>query len=67
MSYTIRTTPRFDKSFKKLDRYTQRIIKGWIEKISLIAKIQELTANLLLPAAVANGAIALEITALFAI
>lgn len=32
MSYTIRTTPRFDKSFKKLDRYTQRIIKGWIEK-----------------------------------
>ena len=32
MSYTIRTTPRFDKSFKKLDRYTQRIIKGCIEK-----------------------------------
>lgn len=32
MSYTIRTTPRFDKSFKKLDRYTQRIIKSWIEK-----------------------------------
>lgn len=67
MSYTIRTTPRFDKSFKKLDRYTQRIIKGWIEKISLIAKIQELTANLLLPTAAASGAIALETTALFAI
>ena len=32
MSYTIRTTLRFDKSFKKLDRYTQRIIKSWIEK-----------------------------------
>ena len=32
MSYTIRTTTRFDKSFKKLDRYTQRIIKSWIEK-----------------------------------
>lgn len=32
MSYTIKTTPRFDKSFKKLDRYTQRIIKSWIEK-----------------------------------
>lgn len=32
MSYSIRTTPRFDKSFKKLDRYTQRIIKSWIER-----------------------------------
>lgn len=32
MSYSVRTTPRFDRSFKKLDRYTQRIIKNWIEK-----------------------------------
>lgn len=32
MSYSIETTARFDKEFKKLDRYTQRIIKGWIEK-----------------------------------
>ncbi len=32
MSYQIRTTDRFDKSFKKLDRYTQRIIKAWIVK-----------------------------------
>lgn len=32
MSYQIRTTERFDKSFKKLDKYTQRIIKGWIVK-----------------------------------
>lgn len=32
MTYAIKTTPRFDKSFKKLDRYTQRIIKAWIEK-----------------------------------
>lgn len=32
MSYSVRTTPRFDKSFKKLDRYTQRIIKNWIER-----------------------------------
>ena len=31
MSYSVRTTPRFDKSFKKLDMYTQRIIKSWIE------------------------------------
>ena len=67
MSYTIRTTPRFDKSFKKLDRYTQRISKAGLKKISLIAKIQELTANLLLPTAAASGAIALVTTALFAI
>ena len=32
MSYSIKTTQRFEKSFKKLDRYTQRIIKCWIEK-----------------------------------
>ncbi len=32
MIYSIETTARFDKEFKKLDRYTQRMIKGWIEK-----------------------------------
>ena len=32
MSYSIETTGRFDKEFKKLDRYTQRMIKGWIDK-----------------------------------
>ena len=32
MIYRIETTARFDKEFKKLDRYTQRMIKGWIEK-----------------------------------
>lgn len=31
MTYSIETTPRFDKEFKKLDKYTQRMIKGWIE------------------------------------
>lgn len=30
--YTIETTARFDKEFKKLDRYTQRMIKSWIIK-----------------------------------
>ena len=30
--YSVETTPRFDKEFKKLDRYTQRMIKGWIDK-----------------------------------
>lgn len=32
MSYSVETTARFDRDFKKLDRYTQRFIKGWIEK-----------------------------------
>lgn len=32
MSYSIETTARFDKEFKKLYRYTQRMIKGWIDK-----------------------------------
>ena len=32
MSYYVETTPRFDKEFKKLDKYTQQIIKSWIGK-----------------------------------
>ena len=32
MKYTIRTTSRFDREFKKLDRYTKLMIKGWIDK-----------------------------------
>ena len=32
MSYRVETTPRFDKEFKKLDRYTQKMVKAWIEK-----------------------------------
>ena len=40
MSYVVRTTPRFEKEFKKLDRYTMKMIKAWIEK-----KGKALTAN----------------------
>lgn len=32
MSYNIKTTPRFDKEFKKLDKYTGKMIKAWINK-----------------------------------
>jgi len=32
MSYRIETSNRFDKDFKKLDKYTQRMIKSWIFK-----------------------------------
>ncbi len=32
MRYRIETTARFDKEFKKLDQYTKRMIKTWIEK-----------------------------------
>ena len=32
MSYHVETTARFDKEFKKLDKYTQQMIKSWIGK-----------------------------------
>ena len=32
MSYRVETTARFDKEFKKLDRYTQRTLRAWIQK-----------------------------------
>ena len=32
MTYKIETTSRFDKEFKKLDKYTKKMIKAWIEK-----------------------------------
>ena len=32
MIYQIVTTDKFDKSFKKLNKQTQKIIKAWIEK-----------------------------------
>ena len=31
MKYRVETTERFDNEFKKLDRYTQRMIKSWID------------------------------------
>lgn len=32
MNYKIETTAKFDKEFRKLDKYTMRMIKAWIEK-----------------------------------
>lgn len=32
MSFRVETTACFDKEFKKLDRYTQRMLKAWIGK-----------------------------------
>lgn len=32
MSYGVETTEQFDRQFKKLDRYTQRMLKAWIVK-----------------------------------
>lgn len=32
MTYHVETTARFDREFKSLDRYTQRMIKAWIDK-----------------------------------
>ena len=32
MRFKVETTARFDKEFKKLDKYTQRMLKAWISK-----------------------------------
>ena len=32
MKYSVRTTPQFDKDFKKLDHYTKKMLKAWIDK-----------------------------------
>lgn len=32
MSYKVEVTQRFEREFKKLDKYTQKMIKSWIEK-----------------------------------
>lgn len=32
MIYKLEVTPRLKKEFKKLDRYTQKMIKAWIDK-----------------------------------
>lgn len=32
MKYQVETTPRFNKEFRKLDNYTKRMIKSWIDK-----------------------------------
>ncbi len=30
--YRVETTSKFEKEFKKLDKYTMKMIKAWIEK-----------------------------------
>lgn len=32
MMYRIETTSRFEKEFKKLDKFTQKMIRSWISK-----------------------------------
>lgn len=32
MSWNVESTRSFEREFKKLDRHTQRMIKGWIDK-----------------------------------
>ncbi|MDO4711945.1 MAG: type II toxin-antitoxin system RelE/ParE family toxin [Peptostreptococcaceae bacterium] len=32
MIYRIETTSRFEKEFKKLDKFTQKMIRSWISK-----------------------------------
>ncbi len=32
MNYSVEVTPRFEREFRKLDGYTRRMIKAWIDK-----------------------------------
>lgn len=32
MRYSVETTPRFEREYRKLDRYTQKMLKAWIGK-----------------------------------
>jgi len=32
MIYSVEVTPRFEQEFRKLDGYTRRMIKAWIDK-----------------------------------
>ncbi|WP_028821480.1 type II toxin-antitoxin system RelE family toxin [Propionimicrobium lymphophilum] len=32
MSWNVESARSFEREFKKLDKYTQRMIKGWIDK-----------------------------------
>ena len=44
MTYQVRTTKKFDKSFKKLDRQSQKLIKKWMA-ILLVVKTQDFMAK----------------------
>lgn len=49
-NFCVKTTPRFEKEFAKLDYYIQKIIKKWIEKYLIDCenpreKGRSLTAN----------------------
>ena len=50
MKYRVETTPRSEKEFRKFDRYTQRMLKAWIDKnlvdcVDPRAHGKDLTAN----------------------
>ena len=32
MIWSVETTARFDREYRKLDKYTRRLIRAWIEK-----------------------------------
>ena len=45
MSYKIYTSPSFEGEFKKLDKYTQILIRGWIKKHLENSEIPEVTGE----------------------
>ena len=57
MNHRVAMADRFDKEFRKLDCYTQQMIKAWIEETLLTVTTRANTAKASPLIAVANGAI----------
>ena len=62
MKYRVETTPRFEKEFRKLDRYTQRMLKAWIDKNLVDCADPRAHGKGLTATGADSGGIALEIT-----
>lgn len=55
--YDIELTDRFKKEFRKLDKYTQRMIRAWIERIYAAVQTRASTEKGLQRTVAVNGGI----------
>ena len=62
MNYSVETTYRFERKFKELDRYTQRMIKAWIQKNQRDVQIHASTVKDYQQIRADNGVIVSETT-----
>lgn len=64
--YNVALSERFKKEFRKLDKYTQKMIRGWIDKILLEHQIPAYMEKVWLPIEVGSGGIESVIIVLYA-